>query len=145
MSRVDVPEAIRRVSVVDVPRHSIVEFPVKEAITAQSRYRHGLLMCHEDIATTLMHLFCYPIAVGRTAAEFDETNVTFNCLFALCAPWFMATMMRHQIRIGYGIHGSWPVDLAIGVCCTCCSSCQLSREVADRGSVLVPPIVSTML
>eukprot|EP00756_Hemistasia_phaeocysticola_P064293 Hpha_TRINITY_DN7682_c0_g1::TRINITY_DN7682_c0_g1_i1::g.19196::m.19196 len=82
---------------------------------------------------------CFAPAIAQAKSTFDETSCPLLCLLTTCQPCTMSVLVRHYVRVGYGIHGSCVSDLLVGGLCCICSAVQLTREVESRGSVVVNP------
>ena len=73
--------------------------------------------------------------------QFDSTSLAVNLCIACCVPCYASVIFRNEVRIGYGLSGTWLGDCIVGSLCPFQSTCQLTREVTGRGSVMSEPLV----
>eukprot|EP01065_Artemidia_motanka_P036690 TRINITY_DN44659_c0_g1_i1.p1 TRINITY_DN44659_c0_g1~~TRINITY_DN44659_c0_g1_i1.p1 ORF type:complete len:162 (+),score=46.85 TRINITY_DN44659_c0_g1_i1:49-486(+) len=107
----------------------------RELYEARSHWSSGLFKCHTDCGTCMQVCCCFPCQLATMKSTFDETAPVLSMLCACMAPCTFMCLLRHEVRVGYGIQGSWPKDLCASACCMCCSACQVAREVKRRGKI----------
>merc|ERR1712070_910844 len=95
-----------------------------------NQWPSGLFACHKDCGVCCFGMLCMGCANAYARSKYDESNFLYN-LFGLSP-----CLARNIIREGnYDIEGSCLSDVCIPLWCTCCSVCQVLREVNTRGAV----------
>eukprot|EP01062_Namystynia_karyoxenos_P060014 TRINITY_DN51461_c0_g1_i1.p2 TRINITY_DN51461_c0_g1~~TRINITY_DN51461_c0_g1_i1.p2 ORF type:complete len:161 (+),score=42.52 TRINITY_DN51461_c0_g1_i1:91-573(+) len=107
----------------------------REMMRARERWSSGLFVCHTDCGGCVRTCCCMPCSLAETKTTFDESAWLLMLCCACWTPLAFGTLLRNEMRIGYGIRGSWPKDVCISCLCFCCSACQMAREVKYRGAV----------
>ncbi len=73
-----------------------------------------------------------------TAEKINESGIVY-CLLSIGPWWPVGTsLMRIKVREYYGIPDNTAMDVLLGICCACCSTCQMNNEAELRGPVGQP-------
>lgn len=88
----------------------------------------GLCGCFEDFSSCAYACCCPWCANASARTNFDGSNWCFNCC---CVS---TCVVRNIVREAYNIEGTCLGDLCVPCWCGCCSTAQVLRESAARGS-----------
>ncbi|KAG6549406.1 hypothetical protein Mapa_009125 [Marchantia paleacea] len=105
------------------------------------KWTTGLCGCFEDLPSCCWGFWCPCVLVGRVAEVVDKgatsccaSGFVFCCIQSLTGCGFLYTCgYRSRVRQTYSLPETPCVDWCTDCWCLPCSSCQVYRELKNRG------------